>query len=682
MSVSNPGGDFQKSLLPRIQNTRVRYVRNLLIKIGGLDIEPKPRPIFYSYSENLLYLDIGGDLKLRDLSSPLSLLFDREDYLKPAELWLRNIEESTFDSALREDVPSDIAISELHIEAANLQELFQVIGGQTQQILKSVAPALFFLCKSGTSPISVEEFNSTISKIADSGKPYKLCEHMMTNMLNRCGIPEASTKANSLRQIAEQRRDAAEISRKAYELFRIDLKDWNSAAGEIGAHTQPISNDQATEKFNKAKQETRWAACGFLQTNLEGIRKEEFRERWLSYDNLRPSESIHDTWTPNSSTIKSPIMDWFKKQAADLFDKPDLPYDDNYLESTKSKYDTLHKDPDIVLDSNINSMEIQWKRLRILLASLALRGIESDTIISCLKGIEDTAPGTWTKNNEKLSSSLCVSLISNEEIFRLLCEWIETQSAVVKKPIQGTKCRTLDDFIKINKITQVEEFKAEERLLKEPKFPPKQKIARHSIEIPEKDQPLDALKKKLDQILNENNKDMLNKITMTANIDLTANLGEKPEPKSKSKKRKGKIFARNSKDTEFIGYVAEYFIFRALKNHYPHIGLAEWVSGNKEKFFPGSKGDDSLGYDFCMPLDGRKIMIEVKSHSGDQSYFDLGSTELEAAQEALETGETYQIWVVRNMEGDLDIDHLPNPMIRENRKHFRFEVGRVYYQAE
>ena len=68
--------------------------------------------------------------------------------------------------------------------------------------------------------------------------------------------------------------------------------------------------------------------------------------------------------------------------------------------------------------------------------------------------------------------------------------------------------------------------------------------------------------------------------------------------------------------------------------------------------------------------------------SVDQSFFELGSTELDAAQQALETGENYQIWVVRNLKDNLDIDHLPNPMVRENRKHFRFEVGRVYYQTE
>lgn len=681
MSVSNPDGDFQKKLLPRIQGARVKYVRNLLIKLDGLDVEPKPRNIFYSSSKNLLFFNIRKTLKLRDLALPLSLLFDREDYRKPSELWLRDIEEITPDSDL-EDVPPDIAIDALDIDTANLQELFQVIGGQTQQIIRSVAPALFCLCKSGKSPLSEEEFNSTISKIADSGKSYELSEQMMANMLTKCGFSEADSHSNTLRQLAEQMREAAKISRKAFELFSIDLKNWNSAAREIGARTQIVSNDEATETFNKAKQETRWAACGFLQKHLEGFQREEFKERWLSYDDMKPSESIHDTWRPDSLTIEFPIIDWFKTQAADLMEKPDLPDDDKFLESIKCIYDYLHQDPDVVLDSNISSIKDHWKSLRISLAVLALRGVDSDAIISGLKVIEDDAPVNWVKDDEKLSSSLSVGIVTNEELFSQLCRWIATQSAIVKKPLEGIKAKTLNDFIKTNKITPDEELKAEEWLMKKPKSVSKQTIARNSLEIPDKDQPLDELKKKLDQLLNQDNKEMLNKLTSDADINLSANLGEKPQPRAKAKKGARKFSIRKGKDTEFIGYVAEYLIFRTLKNRYPHIGLSEWVSGNKEKFFPGSKGDDGLGYDFCMPVDGRKVMIEVKSHTSDQSFFELGSTELDAAQQAIETGETYQIWVIRNLEGDLDIDRLPNPMVRENRKHFRFEVGRVYYKTE
>ena len=682
MSVSNPDGDFQKKLLPRIQGARVKYVRNLLIKLEGLDVEPKSRNIFYSSSENLLFFNIREALKLRDLALPLSLLFDREDYRKPAELWLRDIEEDTSDSTLRKDLPPDIAIDKLNIDAENLQELFQVIGGQTQQIIKSVAPALFCLAKSGKSSLSAEEFNGTISKIADSGKPYELSEQMMTSVLTKCGASKAAIHSNTLRQLAEQMREAAKISRKAFELFSIDLKNWNSAAREIGACTQIVSNDEATETFNKVKQEIRWTACGFLQKHLKGFQREEFKERRISYDELKPSESIHDTWRPDSLTIESPIIDWFKTQASDLMEKPDLPDDDKFLESIKCIYDSLHQDPDVVLDSNISSMKDQWKSLRISLAVLALRGVNSDAIISGLKAIEDDASVNWVKDDEKLSSSLSVGLVTNKELFSLLCRWIATKSAVVKKPLEGTKAKILNDFIKSNKITPDEELKAEKRLMKKPTSVPKQTIARNSLEIPDKDQPLNELKKKLDQLLNQNNKEMLNKLTLDADIDFSANLGEKPQPRAKAKKGARKFSVRKGKDTEFIGYVAEYLIFRTLKNRYPHIGLSEWVSGNKEKFFPGSKGDDGLGYDFCIPVDGRKVMIEVKSHTGDQSFFELGSTELDAAQQAIETGETYQIWVIRNLEGDLDIDRLPNPMVRENRKYFRFEIGRVYYKTE
>jgi len=73
---------------------------------------------------------------------------------------------------------------------------------------------------------------------------------------------------------------------------------------------------------------------------------------------------------------------------------------------------------------------------------------------------------------------------------------------------------------------------------------------------------------------------------------------------------------------EFIGYVGESFVYKALKRRYPHIGLSSWVSESKQKFYPGSKGDDRLGYDFCLEVEGRKVLIELKSHTGnpDKSF--------------------------------------------------------------
>jgi hypothetical protein len=175
MTVSNPKGEFPP-LASRIQSARVRYVRNLRIRLEGLDVESQPRSIFYSSSENLLLLDAKAELRLRNLAAPLTLLFDREDYLKPAELWLMKVEEATEEGSLRRDVSPEMAIDRLGIESTYLQELFQVIGGKTQQIVRSVGPALFAISRRGPSPLPAYELNDIVGKIADSGDPYALAE--------------------------------------------------------------------------------------------------------------------------------------------------------------------------------------------------------------------------------------------------------------------------------------------------------------------------------------------------------------------------------------------------------------------------------------------------------------------------------------------------------------------------
>jgi hypothetical protein len=687
MSVSNPKGEFQ-GLVSRIQSAKVRYVHDLRIRLEGLDMMPELRRIFYSPSENLLLIDAGAELRLRDIAPPLTILFDREDYLKPAELWLRKVEEATGESILRQDVPQGIAIKELSIEQTSLQELFQVIGGETQQIIRSLAPALFFLLSKGESPLSGQEFNSLVVEIVDRGKPYELAEEEMARILAKSGVLDHQKYANVLRQIAEQARDPAEIATRAYELLGIDLGDWNTAAQSIEAREQIVANQGGIEAFNRVKQDTRWAACGFLQTHLKDTRKEEFNERWKSYDSLKVSELIHQTWSPAVLEIESPIIEWFKTQGAELLKQNE--YDSIFsgkdpmelLEFIRNNYNPLCKDPDAVCTENIEALNLRWKRLRVALACLALRSTDSETMMSHLRAIDEDAPGQWIMENDKLQFKFSVSICAEEEFFLLLREWVATRSPSVKKLLEGSDANALDEFVKSNRIQPDEEKKATETLASTPNILPKQTIIGKSLEIPEKDQSLDELRKKLDETLRENNQEMLKRLAQDVDVGISTELGDAPVLHARTRSEGRRVVVSKRKDIEFIGYVGEYLIYRALKRRYPHIGLSNWVSGNKQRFFPGGKGDDSLGYDFCIPVDGSKVLIEVKSHIGDQSYFELGSSQLDAAQKALETGDIYQIWVIRNLEGSLDIDHIPNPMDKENRKRFRFEVGRVYYQKE
>lgn len=684
MSVSNPKGEFPPLAL-RIQSARVQYVRNLKVGLEGIDVAPGSRSIFYSSSENLFLIDGNAKLRLRDLATPLSLLFDREDFQKPAELWLMKVEEATDDGTLRGAVPMDVAIDKLGIEPNSLHELFQVIGGETQQIIRSVCPALYSITKSGSVLLSPHELNSIISKVADSGNRYDLAETAMTGILTKSGVPDAPRYSVVLRRIAQENRDPSEIAKNVFKALGIDLGDWNSAALEMGFRSQIVSHKDAIEAFNRIKQDMRWAACGFLQQNLKGTRRVGFSDRWTSYDLLAPPDSIHQSWELNSAQIEGPVIEWFRGQIADLSLDADI-FGQNtsgVLEVIKEKYGALGKDPEAILNDNVKGLNSRWKRLRIVLAGMACRGSDKDALLSQLQ-IDENAPGKWVMEEDRLKSALCVVDASEEELYTLLCEWINTQAVSIRRQLESVKVNTLEDFIKIKRVTAEEERVGEECLRKGPIVIPRRTIGKKSIEMPEEGKPLDELRRKLDELLGDNDKEILNKLSGDVDLAACANLGDAPSAKSPRKQTGHKGHGREvkDKDSEFIGYVGEYMIYKALKNRYPHIGLSSWVSGNKQKFYPGSKGDDKLGYDFCLSVDGHKVLIEVKSHIGDKSYFDLGSTELDAAQEALENETIYQVWVVRNLDGVLDIDHIPNPMAKENRKHFRFEIGRVYYKRE
>jgi hypothetical protein len=619
MSVSNPKGEFHQ-LATRLMASRVRYVSNLHLSLEGMDVKPEPKSIFYFISDNLLLLDKDTELKLRELAVPLTSLFDKEDYRDPAEIWLRDVEEATMGARLIEDVPLEMAINMLKIKPAYLHELSQVIGGQTQQILRSLAPALLALAMKGQSPLSADEINNQISKVSNSGKQCDLAQEVAIDILSKSGVLDPSGTAALLCEVAEHRRDPTEIAMKVFELLRIELSDWNTAAQKLRAQAQIISNHIGIEVFNKTKQDTKWAACGFLQRHLNDSRREEFKKRWESYEELKPSARIHLTWEPTKDEIELPIINWFKTQEAEL----SVGMDEEpaqFLEHLISQYAPLARDPEDVLNENVKSLNLSWKRLRGALASLALRGQDGGELLSDLMAIIGEPLGKWILDNEGIQSSLSVAPCSEEMVYNLLSEWIQNQAVSIKKHF-GMDAKTVDDFISANGIKPEEELKANEILEKGPKAVSKQTIAKRPLEIPDKDKSLDDLRKNLDEILNENNQEMLKTLTLDVDIDVNTKLGDAPMPHKREKPKGPSKPVKKGVTEEFIGYVGESFVYKALKRRYPHIGLSSWVSESKQKFYPGSKGDDRLGYDFCLEVEGRKVLIELKSHTGnpDKSF--------------------------------------------------------------
>ena len=113
-----------------------------------------------------------------------------------------------------------------------------------------------------------------------------------------------------------------------------------------------------------------------------------------------------------------------------------------------------------------------------------------------------------------------------------------------------------------------------------------------------------------------------------------------------------------------------------------------WVSENRRKVLP-PVGDepndvrDSHGFDFQFTHKRRKLHVEVKATDGDDSQFELGISEIKAANRlARGKGGRWRILRVLNARCDQpEFEWLPNPFEDGGREFYRLHRGgmRVSY---
>ena len=142
-----------------------------------------------------------------------------------------------------------------------------------------------------------------------------------------------------------------------------------------------------------------------------------------------------------------------------------------------------------------------------------------------------------------------------------------------------------------------------------------------------------------------------------------------------------------------IGIVGEIHAYRFLRLDFGSVvvGSDAWVSENRQVVLPLVEGEpdetcDAHGFDFRFPYRGEKWFVEVKATSGDDTYFDLGITEIEAASRfARRRGANGGRWRILRIRKALterpEFDWLPNPFEDDHRKRFRLHKGgmRVSY---
>ena len=121
---------------------------------------------------------------------------------------------------------------------------------------------------------------------------------------------------------------------------------------------------------------------------------------------------------------------------------------------------------------------------------------------------------------------------------------------------------------------------------------------------------------------------------------------------------------------DLIGTVGEMHAYRYLRKEFGEVAVTRnaWVSEIRRKVIPPLEGephdvDDAHGFDFRFTHQRRTWHVEVKATIADDLHFDLGVSEIAAANElARKRGGRWRILRVRRALSDCpEFDWLPNP---------------------
>ena len=148
---------------------------------------------------------------------------------------------------------------------------------------------------------------------------------------------------------------------------------------------------------------------------------------------------------------------------------------------------------------------------------------------------------------------------------------------------------------------------------------------------------------------------------------------------------------RPSEDSkDMVGIVGEIWAYRILREDFGEEAVTReaWVSEIRLKVLKGERHDasDNHGFDFRFTHQRTEWHVEVKATAGDDSQFELGISEIRAANRlAQKRGQRWRILrVLYALSGKPKFEWLPNPFENGSKELFRLHRGgmRVSYSRE
>lgn len=155
----------------------------------------------------------------------------------------------------------------------------------------------------------------------------------------------------------------------------------------------------------------------------------------------------------------------------------------------------------------------------------------------------------------------------------------------------------------------------------------------------------------------------------TAELKPIAENPQRNRGRGSTKERETDPVYLSDEQRNLIGFAGEFAAYHYLRRTVKNFADDHWISAFGRRYLALSPKQDDDGYDFHIPRSRGGLFFEVKAHTGDPGYVDLGRSQVAAATEY--ASERKGIWKILYVPFALNpslisVHELGNPFSKEN----------------
>jgi hypothetical protein len=181
-------------------------------------------------------------------------------------------------------------------------------------------------------------------------------------------------------------------------------------------------------------------------------------------------------------------------------------------------------------------------------------------------------------------------------------------------------------------------------------------------------------------VRNSLSESFLKKRPRFAALNKVAPSGERTRTSVRSKAGSTAVRSMTEPQRAAIGLIGEVVALEWLKGQYPSATEDSWKSTYRDFILGGSQGDDSLGYDFEVPVGRTSYFFEVKATIGESPEIELGESQVVTARNQRRSERYRILFVPHVLDAERRTVHvLPNPFSDRGQESYRLMGSGLRY---